>query len=167
MMKRKIWSFVLATLLLVASVVNVGAANDPYSDYQFITTYACKVRAGTSTDYDVIASLPKGYVAYSDHSSSAYVYSTDRWVDLTVNNGWGWVRADLVCPANRCYEVTTTAGLRLRSQASTTAASLAVLPYGTYVEVLRTSGDFFYVRVRTSDYEPMEGYVHRDYVGMV
>lgn len=39
-MKRKIWSLMLATLLLAAFVVNVGAANeDPYSDFQYITVF--------------------------------------------------------------------------------------------------------------------------------
>ena len=164
-MKRKIWSLMLATLLLVASVVNVGAADeDPYSDFQYITVFSCNVRAGTSTTANIIASLPKGHIAYSDHSSSAYHYGEEYWIDLTVSNGWGWVRADLVCPANRCYEVSTQAGLKLRAQANTTSDVLCVLPYGTWVEKLGVSGNFFYVRVRTTDEEPREGFVHSSYL---
>ncbi|MBE6944812.1 MAG: SH3 domain-containing protein [Ruminococcaceae bacterium] len=168
-MKRKIWSFMLATLLLVASVVNVGASGDRpnYSDYQFTTTYACNVRAGTSTDYRIIASLPHGHIAYSDHSSSAYVYSQERWIDLTVSNGWGWVRADLVCPSNACYVVTTQAGVHLRALATVDCESLGILPYGTYVEVLGTLGEFYHVMVRSTGMEGTYGYVSTQFVHYV
>ena len=165
-MKRKIWSFMLATLLLVASVVNVGAVDDdnPYSDFQYITVFPCNVRTADSESASILTTLPKGHIAYSDHSSSAYIYGTNKWVDLTVSNGWGWVRADLVCPANRCYEVSTQVGVRLRAQANTTSDILCVLPYGTWVEKISVSGDFFYVRVRTTDEEPREGFVHSSYL---
>lgn len=159
----------LATLLLVASVINVGASGDQpnYSDYQFTTTYDCNVRAGTSTDYRIIASLPHGHIAYSDHSSSAYVYSKSRWIDLTVSNGWGWVRADLVCPSNACYVVTTQAGVHLRTDARTDSDSKGVLPYGTYVEVLSSFGGFHYVMVRTTAKEGEYGFVSAAYVHYV
>ena len=57
--------------------------------------------------------------------------------------------------------VTSDAGLNLRSEASTDAAVLATLDYGTQVDVLSTSGDGTWHKVT---YNGMTGYMSGDYL---
>ena len=57
--------------------------------------------------------------------------------------------------------VTSDTGLNLRSEASTDAAVLATLDYGTQVDVLSTSGDGTWHKVT---YNGMTGYMSGDYL---
>ena len=127
----------------------------------------CNVRTEATTASDILTVFSKGYKAYSDIATVNYVYSINRWTDVTASNGIGWVRNDLLCPSENCYAVSTPAGLNLRAGPSTSHAVMCALEYGTYVEIISIVDEFAFVRVRTGDYEGTRGYVSVDYIRQV
>lgn len=127
----------------------------------------CNVRTEATTASDILTVFSKGHKAYSDIATVNYVYSINRWTDVTASNGIGWVRNDLLCPSENCYAVSTTAGLNLRAGPSTGYPVVYALEYGTYVEVISFGSAFNFVRVRTGDYEGTRGYVSVDYIRQV
>lgn len=128
----------------------------------------CNVRTKATTASDILTVFSKGYKAYSDIATVNYVYSINRWTDVTASNGIGWVRNDLLCPSENCYAVSTTAGLNLRAGPSTSHAVMCALEYGTYVEIISViSSNFAFVRVRTGIYEGDVGYVSANYIRQV
>lgn len=127
----------------------------------------CNVRTEATTASDILTVFSKGYKAYSDIATVNYVYSINRWTDVTASNGIGWVRNDLLCPSENCYAVSTPAGLNLRAGPSTSHAVMYALEYGTYVEIISIVDEFAFVRVRTGDYEEDVGYVSTKYIRQV
>lgn len=127
----------------------------------------CNVRTEATTASDILTVFSKGHKAYSDIATVNYVYSINRWTDVTASNGIGWVRNDLLCPSENCYAVSTPAGLNLRAGPSTSHAVMYALEYGTYVEIISIVDEFAFVRVRTGDYEGTRGYVSVDYIRQV
>ncbi|MGM1017682.1 MAG: SH3 domain-containing protein [Actinomycetota bacterium] len=78
------------------------------------------------------------------------------WLRLRIGSDERWVlRADL----EKAPSATTTAGVNLRKSASTSAASLGVIPSGTIVAVLRSSGDWSEVQTALGT-----GWMHSDYL---
>ena len=127
----------------------------------------CNVRTKATTASDILTVFSKGHKAYSDIATVNYVYSINRWTDVTASNGIGWVRNDLLCPSENCYAVSTPAGLNLRAGPSTSHAVMYALEYGTYVEIISIVDEFAFVRVRTGDYEEDVGYVSTKYIRQV
>lgn len=127
----------------------------------------CNVRTKATTASDILTVFSKGYKAYSDIATVNYVYSVNKWTDVTASNGIGWVRNDLLCPSENCYAVSTPAGLNLRVGPSTGYPVVYALEYGTYVEIISIVDEFAFVRVRTGDYEEDVGYVSTKYIRQV
>ena len=127
----------------------------------------CNVRTEATTASDILTVFSKGYKAYSDIATVNYVYSVNKWTDVTASTGIGWVRNDLLCPSENCYAVSTTAGLNLRDGPSLNSEIVRTLEYGTYVEIISIVDEFAFVRVRTGDYEGTRGYVSVDYIRQV
>lgn len=127
----------------------------------------CNVRTEATTASDILTVFSKGHKAYSDIATVNYVYSVNKWTDVTASNGIGWVRNDLLCPSENCYAVSTTAGLNLRDGPSLNSEIVRTLEYGTYVEIISIVDEFAFVRVRTGDYEGTRGYVSTKYIRQV
>ena len=127
----------------------------------------CNVRTEATTASDILTVFSKGYKAYSDIATVNYVYSINRWTDVTASNGIGWVRNDLLCPSENCYAVSTSAGLNLRDGPSLNSEIVRTLEYGTSVEVISFGSAFNFVRVRTGIYEGDVGYVSANYIRQV
>ena len=56
--------------------------------------------------------------------------------------------------------VTAASSLRVREEANTSSATLALIPSGTTVEILAEEGEWY-----LTSYSGFMGYIHRDYVG--
>lgn len=170
--KKRAASILLFVAILMFTISICSASVAPAALYfQYTTTAVCNVRTEATTASDILTVFSKGYKAYSDIATVNYVYSVNRWTDVTASNGIGWVRNDLLCPSENCYAVSTTAGLNLRAGPSTSHAVMCALEYGTYVEIISIVDsivdEFAFVRVRTGDYEEDVGYVSVDYIRQV
>lgn len=73
----------------------------------------------------------------------------------------GYCRCDMVCPANRCFEVNASNGLRIRSAPSTTASVVCTVEDETFLQIINVvnGSNMSYVRVRTGSNEGVIGYV--------
>lgn len=121
------------------------------------------LRETPSSSGKVIASIPKGTVI-------PYYGSEGNWGIVQYNGKTGYVSIDyIVRDAGMVYygpsgylgygTITAKSGLNLRSDSSTSASVVTLIPYGAEVEIWSNYGGWYYV-----DYGQYSGYVSAEYV---
>ena len=167
-----------ALLMAIASILSVcvSASVIKYDNKIFTACFTYHIRATASSSATSLqtVSVTKNREAPDNTTygtSGDYSYSTTGWMEMKLKNSntQGYVRRDLVCPSDRCYKVTTTSGLNVRTGVGTDKPILCSIEYGDYVELRseQSSGNWYYVRVRTGDHEGALGYVVFTYLGQV
>ena len=169
-----------ALLMVIASILSVYvAALDSVIDednniFTACFTYHIRASASSSATSLQTVSVTKNRIAANDSSygtSGTYSYSTTGWMGIMPKNSntKGYARRDLVCPSDRCYKVTSTSGLNVRTGVGTDKPILCSIEYGDYVELRsdQSNGNWYYVRVRTGVHEGEKGYVSFAYLGQV
>ena len=112
-----------------------------------------RVRSGPGTNYPVVGYLKNG--------DAVTVYETSgSWARIGDNR---WASLDYLAPASNNsgtrYKVTAKSGLRLRGGPGTNYVSLAVMPYGTILEVRSIANGWAY-----TSYSGYSGYCSSNYL---
>jgi uncharacterized protein YraI len=140
------------------AAVGGGTGSDPVMVGTAATTSAVNLRSGPSTSHQVLRVVAAG----APVQISSTVQSGFRYV---IHNGLaGWIADQYLSSGTSDdqggnYRTTTTA-LNLRSEPSTSAKVLTVMPAGAKVQMLHTGvGSFANV-----NYNGMQGWAHLDYL---
>ena len=163
----------LASLLLTASALAVYAnaaepsANPKSAGVDYITAYACTLRAGQSSSSTSLASIAKGK-RVNNSDNSGYMFSNTSWTGVTYNAQFGYIRNDLIIPSQDCYRVTTTSGLKLRKGPGSGYGYYGTILYNTYLHVIEyTNSSWYKVRAYSSSLDSYVGYVSTSYIAQV
>ncbi len=166
----------LSLVVILVSVMTTFASATPSiwpSNCWHTGCFTYKIRATDSSSGTLMETVSKRKNRISPDNnygrSDQYSYSVTGWMSMKTKSGsTGYVRRDMVCPMDRCYEVTSTSGLNIRSGVGTDKPVICSVSQGDFLE-LRTaqSGHWYYLRVRTGDYEGTMGYAVYDYMSQV
>lgn len=123
------------------------------------TTDNLNFRTGPSTNYSIIATIPKGTAV------ECYAESTNGWVKIKYNGKDGYVNSSYLTTNSSSSNTTstvkkvTTTGVNMRTGASTSYSVIKVLASNTVVDVISTSGNWDKVSVGGQI-----GYVNNSYL---
>jgi len=123
-LQKIIFLIIVICLLLSMTPSTIATAGT------FVATDSVRVRAGPSIDANVITVVHAGAnVEVLDHNPSG-------WSKVQVGGSTGFIRSDfLKFPVNGTATFSTTAGVNVRSDASTTSNTLQSVAAGTSIEV--------------------------------
>lgn len=113
------------------------------------------VRSGAGTNFPAIGSLPNG-------TTVTILGEQGNWFRIRFGSGEGWVSKDFVRTAATptTGRVATQGGnLNFRSGPTATSPIIGVIPNGSTVEILGTSGNFFNIR-----FGGRTGFASRDFI---
>ena len=141
---------------------------DPARSY--VCPYACSLRETPSTSGTFLRTVPEGNrVTGTSTSNSGWTYTSGSWTKV-IYIDTGYIRNDLLIPANKSFSVTTSAGLRMRSSPGN-GSVVETLPYGTRLCRINNTNysydgaTWYYVRAYL-DGERITGYVHSGYIAI-
>lgn len=123
--------------------------------YGTVTADTLHLRASRSTDASIITNLTQGDTFQINSSKKG-------WYGITFNGENGFVKAEYVSTSETTstgYIQVTSSSLKLRSGAGTDYKQLAVVPYGTLLNVKDSIGSWYKIT-----YKGTTGYVCGDYV---
>ena len=142
--------------LTVSLSVSAFAANLTVAE---VTASELNLRAGSGTQYEILDRIERG--------ASVVVESTENgWSKITYNGLQGYVSSSYLkmteaAPAPLGKGILTGDLVCFRTQPSLDCEVIAQLRFGSVVEVLGVSGDWYQV-----SYQNRTGYLYRDYVSL-
>ena len=124
------------------------------------TTEALNLRKGAGTGHGIIRVLKKG-------EKVTLLSKSGSWYKVKAGSQEGWVHGDYITvstasvPKTTSQTGTTLDALNFRKGAGTNHSIIQVLPKGTTVHIIKTSGEWLQVKVGQQ-----EGWVHSHYVNI-
>ena len=161
-MKRRI-NTIICSLVLIISLLSVNA----FATDGFINVYSTNIRSGAGQSYSIVHSLSNETRLQGNNDS--WCNDKDYWSAVRYSSYSGYVRNDLICPAQSCYKVVTNSTVNFRTAPSTTTGTIITsLTNGTYLHVISQSGGWAYAQVFTSNsYDGRYGYISTTYLTQV
>ena len=169
MTKKRVIAFI-SVLVIVATIMTIGASAALPTGYRYRVLFNSTVRSGAGTDYSSLGIAGIGSSQQGVNSSSSYVYNDYAFTKIHWNSGYGYIRNDLLCPDVLVYRVNVSTNARIRVEPED--PSYVTVPDDTVLQLLSdvtqpdssTNYVWYNVLVRTGDEEGYRGWIRSDLV---